>query len=121
MFIMVQQTIQRLLMYVTSIRDQYVPFVTGPGATKGAMNTAIGIPYPTMGEYAGVNGRNVTIVGSRRSGGLYINRKFDPGAMGDYVTMNMTHYSRKGEIPAPSHSCWVELWKNARVSEGTRL
>ena len=113
MFYMVQHTIFRLLTQVKSIRDQYVPFVTGPGATKEAMSIAIGRAYPTRGQYAGVNGRNVTIVGHRSAQGHYVIRLFERGAMVDYVSMNMTHYSWKEAIPAPSHSCLMELYKNA--------
>lgn len=70
MFFMVQHTIVRLSQ-TTSIRDQYVPFVTGPGATKAGVMSSIGNGYPTKGEYAGVNGRNVTVlVPERRQGSL---------------------------------------------------
>eukprot|EP00978_Attheya_sp_CCMP212_P048319 scaffold503952_cov63-Attheya_sp.AAC.1 len=64
MYNMVKATIHRLL-DVSNIKRQYVPFVTGPGATKtGVIMTIGGTGYPSKGEYAGVHGRNVTIVGS---------------------------------------------------------
>ena len=108
---MVQHTITRLLQTI-SIRDQYVPFVTGPGATKAAVISSIGNGYPTKGEYAGVNGRSVTVVGSRNTAGQFVSRKF-AGAAQDLGKMNMTHYSNKDKNPAPLHSCFMEIYKNS--------
>ena len=70
--------------------------------------------YPTKGEYAGVNGRNVTVVGTRKTTWQFVVRKLS-GAAQVIGKMNMTHYSKKNEIPAPSHSCFMEIYKNANM------
>ena len=79
-----------------NIVQQYVPYITGPGALKSGMIHTIGNGNPSNGTYMGVNNRNVTIVGhkliaKRRE---YINR----GSVSnwEYSKMNMTHYSIAG-------------------------
>jgi hypothetical protein len=111
MYNMVKVTIHRLL-DVSSIKNQYVPFVTGPGATKsGVIWTIGGSGYPTKGEYAGVHGRNVTIVGSPQE---CRQRKYvwrDSVSKGSELKhMNMTHYGNAKNEGGKLHSCFAELY-----------
>ena len=119
MYFMVHATITRLL-DTSSIKHQYVPFVTGPGATKAAVITAIGgSGYFSKGEYVGVNNRNVTIVGSRREAkkGRYVQRD-SVRKKAELSRMNMTHYDGASKtIQGKSHSCFLEIYKKSKISQ----
>ena len=110
MYFMVQSTINRLLDVQDTIR-YYIPFVTGPGATKQAVAISIGLGYPTSGTYTDMHGRNVTIIGNRKSGRRsdYVNRGAFVGIRTEAEEkMNMTHYSKPSAIPGydlPPQSC----------------
>lgn len=99
------------VMEVTSVKNQYVPFVTGPGATKSAMIRFMGNGYPKRGVYHGTNdpNRTVTIVGDPKAArqGHYVrrntknvNKKEGMGAM------DMPHWShKKNTQDLPDISC----------------
>ena len=118
---MVQSTITRLLDVSDTIR-QYVPFVTGPGATKQAVAKSIGLGYPTQGTYTDMHGRNVTIIGSWKSGqrSYYVNRSaFDDIKTEAQEKMNMTHYSNRSAIPGydlPPQSCVAAMLERLKSS-----
>jgi mannosyltransferase OCH1-like enzyme len=120
MYFMVHAAITRLL-DTPSIKHQYVPFVTGPGATKMAVMTAIGgSGYFSKGEYVGVNNRNVTIVGSRREAqkGRYVHRDSISKKAEELSQMNMTQYEEaRDDIQGKSHSCFLEIYKKSKISQ----
>jgi len=102
MYFALQNAIDRLL-DVNDVHLQKVPFVTGPGALKAAViDTIGGDGYPEKGEHVGVEGRNITIIGSRKDAikKQYIDRHcvhIDNDE--DFSLMNMTRYGdiQKGE------------------------
>lgn len=125
MYHMVQSAIERLL-EIPSISGQYVPFTTGPGATKSAVFRTIGgSGYPGSGEYHGLNHRNITVVGSRvmAKNSRYIRR--DSVHRGskqkdkEYNKMNMTHYShiKRDQSISKNYSCYMEIYNNNARSD----
>lgn len=117
MYFMVMSTIERLLA-VRNISEQYVPFVTGPGATKAAVIIAVGTGYPAKGHYVGVYNRTTTVVGSTAEAvqGLYLRR--DSVRKGrQYGLMNMTHYNDKKKLVQKHHSCFLEIHDNFAQSK----
>jgi len=117
MYFMVMTTIERLLL-LTSISNQYVPFITGPGATKTAVIKAFGTGYPTKGHYVGVYNRTMTVVGSPNEArqGLYLRRDSVRKA-NQYKLMNMTHYNNKERLKQKQHSCFLEIHDNFTQSK----
>ncbi len=117
MYMTVKTAIDRLL-DITSIKTQFVPFVTGPGAVKnGIVRTIGGNGYPTAGEYLGLSNRNVTIIGSGKMAraSRYIRRDSIRKA-GQYQKMNMTHYNGASTaVGGKTHSCYAEIYKNAKT------
>jgi len=114
MYYMVNTCIQRLL-DIKSIRSQYIPFVTGPGATKNAMIHFMGEGYPKQGEYRGLFiNRNVTMIGNPQSSkrGVFVKRD-STGAVkaADILKMNMTHFSSaKVKQLAKTYSCLSDIY-----------
>ena len=66
MYMAVKQSIKKLLA-VPSISAQYVPKITGPVVVKNAVRLAIGMPTPGEGDYIGIGGRKLTMVGSTQT------------------------------------------------------
>ena len=95
-----------------NIVQQYVPYVTGPGALKSAMIHTIANGNPESGTHVGVHNRSVTMVGSRH---LARNRQFiDRGSVSnhEYSKMNMTHYSIAGrQKDKPRKPCLQVLYE----------
>jgi mannosyltransferase OCH1-like enzyme len=118
MYFMVMSTIDRLL-DVRNISDQYVPFVTGPGATKTAVIRAVGTGYPAKGHYVGVYNRTMTVVGSSAEAkqGLYLRRDSVVHKGRQYGLMNMTHYNDKKKVVQKHHSCFLEIHDNFTPSK----
>jgi len=79
-----------------NIVQQYVPYITGPGALKAAMMFTVGDGYPTNGTHSGIYDRNVTMIGHRSQAKAreFINR----GSVSnhEYREMNISHYSFAG-------------------------
>ena len=95
-----------------NIVQQYVPYITGPGALKSAMIETIGNGMPKMGTYNGINNRTVTMVGNRSTARNldFINR----GSVSnhEYPMMDMTHYSYAGrQEDKPRKPCLQVLYE----------
>jgi hypothetical protein len=77
MFFAVLSTLERL-MDVDNVLEQYVPFVTGPGAMKSAgIKFMFGDPRfgkPRKGFYTGVANRTLTVYASKGMGEQFISR-----------------------------------------------
>lgn len=125
MYHAVQATISRLI-EVHSIAEQYVPFVTGPGALKsGVIATIGGDGYPSRGIYKDVSSnRTVTIVGSRREAGVYLKRSVIKNKNTDLGKMGMQHYSKEANQMAnqriKTHSCLSEIYGNRSHNSTTK-
>lgn len=109
-FFAVNTALQRLY-EEQNIVQQYVPYITGPGAFKIASIFALGNGYPQNGTHVGVNNRTVTMVGDRLVAKRreYINR----GSVSnrEYSKMNMTHYSIAGrQEGVPRKPCLQVLY-----------
>mmetsp|Transcript_53802 Transcript_53802/g.64920 ORF Transcript_53802/g.64920 Transcript_53802/m.64920 type:complete len:340 (+) Transcript_53802:158-1177(+) len=98
------------LMDVKNVTKLYVPFVTGPGASKSAMINFIGEGRPGEGIYKGTHNRSVTVVDGNmqppnkyvyRGGKLRGNRKNIA-----YREMNMTHF---GEVKSTYKDSCIDL------------
>jgi hypothetical protein len=114
MYFMVSTTIERLLM-VDNITNQYIPFVTGPGATKTAVIKQIGTSgYPTKGLYLGVHNRTLHMVGGK--GELNFIRQDSIKKQHELGKMNMTHYSNKATLlHKKEHSCFLEIYNKTSI------
>jgi len=97
MFLAVHHTIRRLL-ETGNVLNQYVPFVTGPGALKAAgisfMNDDESFGYPAAGVHTGMDNRTVRVVGNKRTSNSYIIRGAIRGATKQkgYDAINQTVY-----------------------------
>lgn len=92
--------------------QQYVPYITGPGALKVAMIHTIANGNPINGTHVGVHNRSVTMVGNRYTARHleFINR----GSVSnhEYKKMNMTHYSIAGrQKDKPRKPCLQVLYE----------
>lgn len=96
MYYTVHHCLGRLLFEVKNVREQSVPFITGPGAVKAGMIQFINDGYPIKGVYNGTHNRSVTIVSHKDS---YLKRSFVGGrAKTDgFSTMNMSMYDEEGK------------------------
>ena len=135
MYLSVMHTLFRLF-DVSSVRDQYVPYVTGPGALKnafidfmGAKGTKLGDHYQRQyqGIYVGMDNRTVTVVGSHDNQNLYIDR-YGLGRRGKkkgYQMMNQTHFGSTTLEENLNISCFQHLYhlvaKSLNNSQATLL
>jgi len=111
MYLLVQQTLLRLL-NLNEVDQQYVPYVTGPGALKNAFihfmrdqgpNEPRNAQYqPKYGKvrqpgvYTGIRNKTVTVAGTARNPSQYVKRNVIPQKHKLYQQyMNMTHFSRQ--------------------------
>lgn len=114
MFMAVQQAFSRLL-DTNSIGEQYVPYVTGPGALKNAYIRFMGRTSGgkvTEGTYTSPNtNRSITVVGRRGNSDRYIQREsvMPIHKRQGYKLMGMTHFSRAGD-PTLNVSCYEHLY-----------
>jgi Glycosyltransferase sugar-binding region containing DXD motif len=118
MFIAVQQVFSRLL-ETDSIGDQYVPFVTGPGALKNAYIRFMGRTSGgkvTQGIHTSPTNRSITVVGNQRDSDRYIRREsMRPiHKKRGYQLMGMTHFSRAGDSTFNT-SCYLHLYHMANL------
>jgi hypothetical protein len=112
----VLQTLHRLL-DVTNVGNQYVPYVTGPGALKNAFIIFMEAQGTGMdgkvkaGFYQGVGNRSVTVVGSRRRSNRYIIRQsiLPKDKKAGYEAMGMKHFS-KTKNEQQNTSCFIYLY-----------
>jgi hypothetical protein len=110
LYMAVLETLNRLF-NVPNLVDQYVPFVTGPGALKTAMiyfmqsfppppgNSGSGTvesPYHRIhaGRYVGIHNRSVTVCGSKQTTSEWIRRTAVNGAKKreGFATMGQVRY-----------------------------
>jgi len=120
MYMAVQNAIQRLF-HEQNVAQQYVPFVTGPGAMKWAMHYTVGNAYHKKGTHPTFDGKHITLVGNRTTAmkRYYINR----GKVKNkdhYKSMNMTHYSYAERKPEPRIPC-VQLLYTLRQEDEDAL
>ena len=116
MYFAVTTTISRLL-DTKNVLNQYVPFVTGPGAIKTAFILAAGTQgYPTAGLYPSVHNRTVSVVGSPEMAKwkLYVARDSIRRKSEHFAKMNMVSYGVFEKMkPKPgqvTHSCILEFY-----------
>jgi hypothetical protein len=108
------------LMGTEFVGTQYVPYVTGPGATKSAMilfmrdqgvNKYGRVP---AGHYVGLHNRSVTVVGSPPTSKNWVVRNTVTGRNKNegYAQMGMTHFSESKGLPQASvnESCHAHLY-----------
>jgi hypothetical protein len=110
-FFAVNVAMQRLYQE-NNIVQQYVPYITGPGALKSAMMHTIGNAYPTNGTHVGVSNKNVTMIGERKTATrrVFINRHNIGNE--DYPIMNMTPYAIAGrQTGIPRKPCLQVLYE----------
>ena len=96
-----------------NIVQQYVPYITGPGALKYAAQHTLGDGYPEKGTHIGVNNRTITMVGHRSIARKHeiINRKGVSNH--EYSLMNLTHYSIAGRQKGkPRKPCIQVLYED---------
>ena len=116
------------LMNLPFIRDQYVPFVTGPGALKQAFAWFMAAQETTTfdrvskGRYVGVDGRSVTVVGTRATSNNWIHREaITPRQkFRNYAVMGMEHFSRHQRDRRHNDSCFVEIYRKAAKDYGNQ-
>jgi hypothetical protein len=105
------------LLEVTNIREQYVPFVTGPGTLKLSMMKFLKVDDDKVkaGKYIGVGNKTVTVVGRKGHAKEYIIRGSVSGVQKrkGYEAMGMSHFSSKHNH-APSDSCYEFLHRVAK-------
>ncbi len=116
MYFAVTTTISRLL-DTKNVLNQYVPFVTGPGAIKTSFILAAGTNgYPTAGLYPSVHNRTVTVVGSpeKAKQRAYVARDSIRQKSQHFSKMNMEQYgvfekmkAKEGQV---THSCILEMY-----------
>ena len=104
-YMIVHHTLLRLL-GLNNVFNQYVPFVTGPGAVKSAFigfmsdwDTVRFGKVSQPGVYTGMGNRTVTVLGTASKSGQYVARDVVPNKKRLYNTMNMTHFSVSGQKP----------------------
>jgi mannosyltransferase OCH1-like enzyme len=104
-YMIVQHTLLRLL-GLNNVFNQYVPFVTGPGAVKSAFigfmsdwDTGRFGKVRQPGVYTGMGNRTVTVLGTASNSGQYVARGIIPNKGRLYDKMNMTHFSVSGQKP----------------------
>jgi mannosyltransferase OCH1-like enzyme len=109
--------------------NQYVPYVTGPGALKVAFQHFMKAHPPHVrpgtvrlpsqksslnkvkaGIYTGLGNRSVTVVGSKRKPDEYIKRNAVAHKNQLYTHMGMRHFSRE-KLTATNESCWRRLYE----------
>jgi mannosyltransferase OCH1-like enzyme len=104
-YMIVHHTLLRLL-GLNNVLNQYVPFVTGPGAVKSAFigfmsdwDTGRFGKVRQPGVYTGMGNTTVTVLGTARNSGQYVARGVVPNKGRLYDKMNMTHFSVSGQKP----------------------
>ena len=114
-FVALAHLFQRLL-EVENIRDQYVPFTTGPGVMKSAMILFMkdkeNFQLVQKGKFQGLAGRSVTIEGIKGKAFHWVKRESISGIhkKGGYAAMEMQHFGNK-DLQAPADSCYEHLYK----------
>merc|ERR1712232_277624 len=113
MFLAVYLTMHRV-MDVASVKKQYIPFVTGPGAVKSAFIAfAGGKGYPEAGVYPGLmSNHTVTIIGSKiqARNGVYVSRApKNLEKKNGFKEMNITHFGQVDRSRTPDKSCMTLL------------
>lgn len=132
LYLLVQVTMHRLY-DLPDIANQYVPFVTGPGALKTAFQQFMRAQPPrappgsrqrppppaagsaashqrvSAGLYEGIGNRTVTVVGHKRRDTEYVQRNAIGSKKQLYQQMGMTHFSK---IPRQqtNESCFHRLY-----------
>lgn len=111
--IAITHTFERLL-EVSDIGDQYVPFVTGPGAIKTAMMKFLKDDTKEKvgaGTYTGVDGWTIRVDGNRVNTNKWVQRESVSGIhkKGGYAAMGMKHF---GSDKGSSHLSCVEHLSN---------
>ena len=113
MYVAMMQCLSRLIKLVENIGDQYVPFITGPGVTKAAMMLFMKnetFEEVQEGRYTGLNGRTVTVKGSRKKSNRIIYRESVTGKSGHYNAMGMKHFSST-KNKTLTESCYEYLFQ----------
>ena len=105
MYMIIQHTLLRLLA-LNNVFNQYVPFVTGPGAVKSAFigfmsdwDTGRFGKVRQPGVYTGMGNTTVTVLNTARTSGQYVARGVVRNKGRLYDKMNMTHFSVSGQKP----------------------
>ena len=105
MYMIVHHTLLRLL-GLNNVFNQYVPFVTGPGAVKSAFigfmsdwDTVRFGKVSQPGVYTGMGNTTVTVLGTVSKSGQYVARDVVPNKKRLNNKMNMTHFSVSGQKP----------------------
>jgi mannosyltransferase OCH1-like enzyme len=122
LYLLVQVTLHRLY-DLSDVENQYVPFVTGPGALKNAFiafmnkqNSPVNSSkYESFqrvhqGHFTGLHNRTATLVGKQRNSNEYVARGVVPRKANLYMTMNMTHFGREKKEPI-IESCFQRLYR----------
>jgi hypothetical protein len=113
-------TLLQRLLEVENIGKQYVPFVTGPGAIKSGMiffmKDKENFAKVKKGVYVGLEGRSVTVEGTRAHSDEYVRRESVSGIhkKGGYAAMGMSHFSNMKDSHAPSSSCYEHLYEETK-------
>jgi mannosyltransferase OCH1-like enzyme len=132
-YLLIQAILHRLY-DLSDTYNQYVPFVTGPGALKMAFQHFMKahppqIPAGTVrkdsqksslnripaGIYVGLGNRSVTVVGSKRRPEEYIQRNAIKNKKILYTQMGMRHFS-KVHRQATNESCWRRLYETEHAA-----
>lgn len=124
MFIAMTQCLSRLTSMVDEIGTQYVPYISGPGVTKAAMmlfmkDLGERFQKVTAGKYEGIDGRTVTVAGSRKNSNAWIKRESITNKKADYKAMDMKHFSSAKNTKLKD-SCYEYMYKQVmkRLGEG---
>jgi mannosyltransferase OCH1-like enzyme len=132
MYLLITAIMHRLY-ELPDMYNQYVPYVTGPGALKLAFQHFMRAHPPHVkpgtvrkpsqqsslnkvpaGIYTGVGNRSVTVIGSKRRPNQYIHRNVVGNKQNLYREMGMKHFS-KVQRQATNVSCWLQLYETENV------
>eukprot|EP00934_Nitzschia_sp_Nitz4_P001274 Nitzschia sp. Nitz4//scaffold28_size193895//138668//139897//NITZ4_001676-RA/size193895-augustus-gene-0.311-mRNA-1//-1//CDS//3329546015//1274//frame0 len=122
MYIALMECLARLVNYVDNIGDQFVPYITGPGVTKAAMQRFMkdeeSFQKVKKGSYTGIGGKTVTVKGTPGGSNSWIMRESVKGKHEAYEAMGMVHFNR-AKSPERNESCFEHLYQRSKSTSNT--